>query len=77
MKIRQLFMLLVPAVLLAGCSAESQWKSAASQDTIAAYQNYLSGHPTGNRDRHRWTEGSQSGSISGDRLSTIESLCCT
>jgi hypothetical protein len=47
MKIRQLFMLLLPAVLLAGCSAESEWKSATSQDTIAAYQNYLSRHPTG------------------------------
>jgi outer membrane protein assembly factor BamD (BamD/ComL family) len=76
MKIRQLlFMVLVPAVLLAGCSAESEWKTATSQDTVAAYQNYLSRHPTGPhntdagtriqllQDEAAWSEAKRMGTV--------------
>lgn len=77
MKIRRLIMLLMSAVLLACCSAESEWKSATSRDTVGAYQNYLSRHPSGPhnveagtriqllQDEAAWAEAKHANTVAG------------
>ncbi len=72
---RVTLMLLVAATLCACSSAQQDWNKATATNTVAAYQDYLSKHPTGEhssdasdrirslQDEEAWSQAKQANSV--------------